>query len=122
MIGKEIFPLANEDQQEHGWTFSCAFLTAIREAAETHGFEGSCEDVEAVLTAVQAHVLLAINADKQDAIAQAVAEKTELIQRLADEKCRCFLERATKAEAAERQRCAAILREHICNYCDHDHA
>ena len=56
------------------------------------------------------------------AIAQAVAEKTELIQRLADEKCRCFLERATKAEAMERQRCATILREHICNYCDHDHA
>ena len=27
-----------------------------------------------------------------------------------------------QAVAAERQRCAAILREHICNYCDHDHA
>ena len=26
------------------------------------------------------------------------------------------------AQKAERHRCAAILREHICNYCDHDHA
>ena len=27
-----------------------------------------------------------------------------------------------QAVAAERHRCATILREHICNYCDHDHA
>ena len=27
-----------------------------------------------------------------------------------------------QAVASERQRCATILREHICNYCDHDHA
>ena len=27
-----------------------------------------------------------------------------------------------QAVAAERNRCATILREHICNYCDHDHA
>jgi hypothetical protein len=65
MNEKPLFPLANEDDREGGWTFSVAFLKAIKSAAQTHGADTSLEAVEAILLAVQAHVILAISTHHQ---------------------------------------------------------
>ena len=35
---------------------------------------------------------------------------------------RCWDTAHREGQQSMQQRCAALLREHICNYCDHDHA
>lgn len=53
----EIWPMANEENKEGGWTLDYDFLCSVLEVASANGAETSQEDIETILLAVQLHVV-----------------------------------------------------------------
>jgi hypothetical protein len=60
-----LWPLADDEERNNGWTLSCRFLRAVKLSAQAHNTDVSMEATEAVLLAAQAHALLSSNAYRE---------------------------------------------------------